>query len=152
IIPQTVDYEAGELIYPAAGTMFIASKIQCCTLSALDLPASGALAISTNTGATFSIGDVNLPMFGLARNSAGVVLVVGQNGRIHRRPGPFNGPIPIVAGPPPAQNYDPSNSLGSSSFLNSQVGVVVQESDNLSYQFSGNTTYFAVTHDGGQSW
>jgi photosystem II stability/assembly factor-like uncharacterized protein len=152
IVPQTVEFTPGELNYPVAGTIFIASEIQCCTLSALDPPVGGGLAISNDNGANFGIGDTGRAMFGLARNSAGVVLIVGMDGRINRRPGPFNGPIPTVAGPPPTQGYDPSNSFGSSSFFGSQVGVVVQKSDNLSYQFSGNTTFFAVTHDGGQSW
>jgi photosystem II stability/assembly factor-like uncharacterized protein len=138
ILPGIVTYEPHELIYPIAGTIMLA--------------ADDGISISTDAGASFVTGYVDRAAFGVARNSAGVALIAGQDGSIHRRPGPFNGPIPTVAGPPPAQHHDGSNSFGSSSFFNSQVGVLVQKSDNLGYQFGDNTTYLAVTHDGGQSW
>jgi photosystem II stability/assembly factor-like uncharacterized protein len=152
LFSSNFEYSPNELIYPDAGTIMLASRARCCYTSAFDPPAFGLLAISTDTGASFSNANTgNFPMYGLARNSAGVVIIVGQNGRIHRRPGPTPGPIPTVAGPPPTQGYDLSNAGGSSSFFNSQVGVVLNN-DGYSYQQGGSSTYFAVTHDGGQSW
>jgi photosystem II stability/assembly factor-like uncharacterized protein len=143
------DYAPGEILYPDAGTIMLGSKVQCCVTSAFDPPAFGDIEISTNTGTTFTNSSNGRPIFGLARNSAGITLLVGQNGRMLRRSA--GGAITNIGGPAPTQGYDLSDGGGSSSFFNSQVGVVLNN-DGYGYMQGGSATYFAVTQDGGQTW
>ena len=145
----TEDFYPGEILFVDPNTIMLASKIQCCAGSAFDPPATGEVAVSSNAGTTFTNTSNGRPMLGLAQSGDGVTIIVGQDGRILRRSAA--GLVTSIGGPPPSQSYDLSNAGGSSSFFNSQVGVVLNN-DGYSYLEGGSGTYFAVTHDGGQSW
>ncbi|HKW15642.1 MAG TPA: YCF48-related protein [Candidatus Krumholzibacteria bacterium] len=141
------EFFPGELLYTQSGIVLIASKAACCVTSAFDPPPTGELAISTNNGSTFTNTADSRPLYGLARNDDGVVLAVGDEGKIIRRS--TGGSITTVGGPvgQPKLLF----STGSTSFWNSQVGVVLT-SDAPNYMFGDIGSYFAFTNDGGNTW
>jgi len=142
------DYYPSEILYPQSGMILIASKAACCVTSAFDPPPTGEFALSTNGGSTFANTANARPFYGLARSDAGVVLVVGDEGRIVRRSAA--GTMTTVGGPDPSQP-NLLQDTGSTSFFNSQVGVVLS-SDAPNYMFGALGSYFSFTSDGGQTW
>ncbi|HET6348268.1 MAG TPA: YCF48-related protein, partial [Candidatus Krumholzibacteria bacterium] len=143
----TQDYFPGEILYPQSGTILVAGKVVCCTTSAFDSPPTGELSLSTDTGASFASAANGRPMYGLARNADGTVITVGEHGRMLRRDS--GGTITTIGGPEPSQGYN-QFAVGSSSFLNSQVGVAMS-SDGLNYVY-GEGSYLGATTDGGETW
>ena len=136
-------YFPREILYPQIGEVLIAGRVECCKSSAFDPWPFGNFETTVNDGGVWAYKRLNRSANGLAYSDAGLVIVVGEDGRIlrHNLDASYND-----QGPPHPHMRD-----GRSSFVSATTGIVFS-SDATAQPFGENDTHFARTTDGGLTW
>lgn len=136
-------YFPREILYPQVGEVLIAGRVECCFSSVFDPWPFGNFETTVNDGAAWAYKRLNRSANGLAQSDAGLVIVVGDDGRIlrHNLDASYDD-----LGPPHPHMRD-----GRSSFASSTTGIVFS-SDATTQPFGESDTHFARTTDGGLTW
>lgn len=136
------EYWPRELLYPASGEILVAGEVRPDFYEAYP---SGEFGSTVNSGAQWINQSVNRTAYGLARNNDGVVIIVGQDGRITRR----NLDNTYTEFGPTYPHH--RSATGRSAFFSAERGIVFT-SDGTDTQDGSGDTDFARTTDGGQTW
>lgn len=144
-LPSSEVMTPNEILYPALGRVLAGYTMTCCALSAYDLWPWGNVVLGSEIP-PFTQRTMTHSTNGIARNDAGVVLAVGEDGMIMRSVGGGFSRVGGVA----HRHHDTYNAA--SSFADPLNGVVIS-GDAWMYPVSGNhETHFARTADGGLTW